>query len=56
MAATENLYVVFAEAWGGSRRNIAEAFTEFTGALQNEHEFKHLEVAKVIPKRRPYRT
>jgi hypothetical protein len=53
LAATENLYTIFARSWQGSRRNLAEAFTDFREALLKEHEYKHLEVSEVYPHRRP---
>ena len=52
MAATERLYVAFAQTWQGSRRTLAEAFTDFQAAVLKEHEFKHLEVVTVFPERR----
>jgi hypothetical protein len=53
VAAPQNLYAVFARSWQGSRRNLAEAFTDFREAVRKEHEFKHLEVVTVFPRRRP---
>lgn len=53
LAATENLFEVFARSWQGSRRYVTEAFTDFREALLKEHGIKHLEVVTVLPKRRP---
>jgi cupin superfamily acireductone dioxygenase involved in methionine salvage len=53
LAATENLFEVFARSWQGSRRYLAEAFSDFREALLKEHGFKHLEVVTVFPKQRP---
>jgi len=33
LEATESLYVVFAEGWGGTRRGLPEAFDSFRQAL-----------------------
>lgn len=38
LAATETLYNVFVRTWQGSRRNLAEAFTDFREALLKAHE------------------
>jgi hypothetical protein len=38
--------------WKGSRRNLAEAFTDFRAAVLLDSGYKHLEVAEVFPHRR----
>ena len=52
LVATERLYAVFAHAWRGSRRNFAEAFTDFREAIFRDSGNKHTEVTVVIPTRR----
>jgi hypothetical protein len=52
LAATENLYEVFARSWQGSRRYLAEAFMDFREALLRDSGHKHLEVTEVFPTRR----
>jgi hypothetical protein len=55
LAATQTLYTVFAETFSGYRGGVLEAFAAFREALLKEHEFKHLEVVTVFPRRRPER-
>ena len=52
LAATENLFEVFARSWHGSRRCVSEAFSDYREALLKEHGFKHAESVKVFPKQR----
>lgn len=52
LAASENLFGVFARSWQGSRHHIAEAFTDFREALLKEHGLKHLEVVTALPRQR----
>jgi hypothetical protein len=52
VAATENLFEVFARSWQGSRRCLGEAFTDFRSALQRDSASKHLKVTEVAPRRR----
>lgn len=40
LEATESLYAVFVEGWGGSRRGLPEAFDSFRQALLAESCFK----------------
>jgi hypothetical protein len=49
---SETLYDVFVRTWQGSRRNLAEAFTDFREALLKAHEYKHLDVVTAFPRRR----
>jgi len=55
LAATENLFEVFARSWPGPRRYVSEAFAEFRTALLSEQGFKHLEPVVVFPRRNPKR-
>jgi hypothetical protein len=52
LAATENLFEVFARSWLGSRRHVAEAFADFREALLKEYRLRKLEVATAFPKQR----
>lgn len=50
LAATERLFTVFAQSWQGSRRYVAEAFTEFRTALLTENGHEHIDAVKVFQK------
>ena len=51
--AIERLHAVFAQTWLGSRRNLAEAFTDFREAILRDSGNKHTEVTVVFPTRNP---
>ena len=51
LAATQRLFTVFARSWQGSRRYLAEAFTDYREALLRDSGYKHLEVTEVFPTR-----
>jgi hypothetical protein len=51
VAATENLFEVFARSWQGSRRCLSEAFTDFRSALLRDSATKHPKVTEVSPRR-----
>jgi hypothetical protein len=53
ISATNRLFTVFARSWQGSRRCIAEAFTDYREALLRDRGYKLLEVTEVFPTRRP---
>jgi hypothetical protein len=53
LAATQRLFTVFARSWQGSRRYLADAFTDYREALLRDSGYKLLEVAEVFPTRRP---
>jgi hypothetical protein len=53
LAATEALYVLFADNWLGPRRGLADAFAAFRESLINECHDEHLEVTGVCPNRNP---
>lgn len=48
LAATGSLYAVFARSWQGSRRYVAEAFTDYREALLRNSGYEHLEVSEVF--------
>jgi hypothetical protein len=51
LAATQRLFTVFARSWQGSRRYLAEAFTDYREALLRDSGYKHLEVTEVFQTR-----
>ena len=51
LAATRNLYAVFARSWRGC--NLAAAFSAFREALLRDSGYQDIEVTKVFPRRRP---
>ena len=51
LAATRNLYAVFARSWRGL--NLAAAFLAFREALLRDSGYQDIEVTKVFPRRRP---
>jgi hypothetical protein len=53
LAATENLFEVFARSWQGSRRYVTEAFTDFREALLRNSGYSHVQVTEVFPMRKP---
>jgi hypothetical protein len=53
LAATRNLYAVFARSWQGC--NLATAFSAFREALLRDSGYQDIEVTKVFPRRRPDR-
>ena len=46
LAATEALYVLFADNWLGPRRGVADAFAAFRDSLINECAHSHPEVTR----------
>lgn len=51
LAATQRLFTVFARSWQGSRRYLAEAFTDYREALLRDSGYKLMEVAEVFQTR-----
>jgi hypothetical protein len=53
LSATNRLFTLFARSWQGSRRYIAEAFTDYREALLRDSGYNHLQVTEVFPMRKP---
>lgn len=53
LADTEALFEIFASAWQGSPRALAEAFTSYREALLTENGYSRSEVRDFYPCRQP---